>query len=367
MPETIKMAGLSLAGRKHSDKGQPNEDACITLCQNGVSIVCLSDGAGGSRYTDAAMGAQSVVRTVSELITKHFDAFYHDVRESVIRNILVTAIQSELAILANENHIDGIERMSATMLFCAVKDSRMICGHIGDGLIAKVSSSGLVPVTIPQNGDNSGSTFFITFPDAQDYLRLIKTTTDDVHAIVLMTDGLSDMVYDASTYLVRPVVAGLSELADLPEKEQAEQLRETIQKFVINPSNISDDTTIGIMYFPGTEIPDISKFTTEKPLPNADFKDVMRNVQLELLPRVKLARAIVHPDMSQSVSGKDSVAMPEHNGEVPVSAISKDEPVMSETLRQKPKRKKPLFLYLMIAAGIIGIILFFVMFVYYNL
>lgn len=299
MPDAIKLACMSLVGRKHSDKEQPNEDACASLFQNGVSVVCLADGAGGSRYTAAAMGSSSVVRTVTELMSKHFDAFFHDVRENVARSILVTAIQSELAILANENRIDGIERMSSTMLFCAVKDSRMICGHIGDGLICKVSSSGIVPLTIPQNGENTGSTYFVTFPDAQDYLRLIKTTTDDAHAIVLMTDGLSDMVYDASTYLVRPVVAGLAELADLPETEMNEQLKETIQKFVIRPSNVSDDATIGVLYFSGTEAPETSKLLNEKQMPAADYKDVMRNVQLELLPRVKLARSYVSPDQIQ--------------------------------------------------------------------
>lgn len=296
MPDKIKLACLSLPGRKHTDKGQPNEDACVSVFSNGVYVVCLSDGAGGNRYTHAAIGSQSVVGTVSELLTKHFDAFYNDVRENVIRSILVTAIQSELAILTNENHIDGIERLSATMLFCAVKDTRMICGHIGDGIIAKVSSSGIVPMTLPQNGENTGSTYFITFPDAQDYIRVVRTTTDDAHAIVLMTDGLADMVYDSSTYLVRPVVARLAELADLPSEEKLVQLKDTIQNFVINSSNLSDDASIGILYFAGSKIPDISEFVSEKPLPDADYKDVMRSVQLELLPRVKLARSIVNKD-----------------------------------------------------------------------
>jgi hypothetical protein len=352
MSEKIKMACLSLVGRKHSDKGQANEDAVLTLYQNGVYIVCVSDGAGGSRYTDAAMGSHSVVGTVTELLTKHFDAFYHDVRENVIRSILVTAVQSELAILANEHGIDGIERMSATMLFCAIKDSRMICGHIGDGLIAKVTSSGIVPITIPQNGENSGSTFFITFPDAQDYLRLVKTTTDDAHAIVLMTDGMADMVYDASTYLIRPVVAHLAELADLPEEEMNTQLKETIQNFVINPSNISDDATVGILYFSGTEVPDSSKFVTEKPLPNANYKDVMRNVQLELLPRVKLARSIVHSNPLQTESAPDVPSI-NQTAESLISEKTDSELKsvrVSPPVRVKPKKRAYLFGFLALLA-----------------
>jgi serine/threonine protein phosphatase PrpC len=365
MSEKIKMSCLSLAGRKHSDKGQENEDAVLTLFQNGVHIVCISDGAGGSRYTDAAMGSNSVVRTVTELLTKHFDAFYHDVRENVIRSILVTAIQSELAILANEHGIDGIERMSATMLFCAVKDSRMLCGHIGDGLIAKITSSGIVPITIPQNGENSGSTFFVTFPDAQDYLRLVKTTTDDAHAIVLMTDGLSDMVYDASTYLIRPVVAHLAELADLPEEEKNAQLKETVQNFVINPSNISDDASVGIMYFSGTEVPDSAKFVSEKPLPNADYKDVMRNVQLELLPRVKLARSIVRHDPARAESASEITSVIQAEEPSLPETIENESKPVAETppVRVKPPRRAFIFgfLALLAIASLIALFIHFIL------
>lgn len=293
MIHEVKLAYLSLPGRKHRDRGLPNEDACAAISGNGVSVISVSDGAGGSQYTHAEIGAKSIVKTVSELMLNHFDAFYQDVRENVVRSILITAIQSELAILANENGNISLEKLSATMMFCAVKDSRMICGHIGDGLIAKVSVAGIVPITIPQNGEDSTSTFFATFPDAQDYLRIIKTTTDDAHAIVLMTDGLSDMVYNSSNYLVRPVVAALAELADLPNEEIEPQLKEAILKHVIEASPLSDDATIGIVYFCNSEAPETAKLSSEKPIPVIDYKDVMRKVQLELLPRVKLARSIV--------------------------------------------------------------------------
>lgn len=362
MSELLKMACLSLPGRKHSDKGQPNEDACLCQNNNGVHVVCLSDGAGGSRYTCAAMGAQSVTRTVTELLTKHFDAFYHDVRENVIRSILITAIQSELAILANDNQIDGIEKLSATMLFCAVKDTRMICGHIGDGLIARVSSSGIVPITLPQNGENTGSTFFVTFPDAQDYLRVIKTTTDDVHAIVLMTDGLTEMVYDPSAYLVRPVVASLVELADLPDEERDEQIKDTIQKFVINPSKISDDATIGILYFMGTDIPDASRFPSEKPMPNADYKDVMRNVQLELLPRVKLARSIVNRN-GKATTCAENGAPGGQTAEIIESTADEQgsDRDPKKTMNKKPFKRK----YLWLMAGLTAVALIIALYVYF--
>ena len=89
---------LSLAGRKHTDKHMPNEDACYAMTENDVHVVCISDGAGGSFYTHAGIGSLTAVQTIAKLMTKHFDAFFMDVRENVVRCIIVTAIQSELAI-----------------------------------------------------------------------------------------------------------------------------------------------------------------------------------------------------------------------------------------------------------------------------
>lgn len=355
IPE-VKLAYLSLPGRKHRDRELPNEDACFATSANGVSVICVSDGAGGSQYTHAEIGAKSIVKTVSELMSNHFDAFYMDVRENVVRSIIITAVQSELAILANENGIISLEKLSATMMFCAVKDSRMICGHIGDGLIAKVSAAGIVPLTIPQNGEDSTSTFFVTFPDAQDYLRIIKTTTDDVHAIVLMTDGLSDMVYNSSTYLVRPVVAALAELADLPVTEAELQLKEAINKHVIEASPLSDDATIGIVYLCNTEGPESTKLISEKPKPSINFKDVMRSVQMELLPRVKLARSIVsRSGIPLDTGGTPTIKLAKTEDNVEPITKGSPESVPEKTTKTRKRWSKKLCLLCII--GLISIVI----------
>lgn len=283
---------LSLTGRKHTEKNMPNEDACFTMSENNVHVICISDGAGGSFYTHAGIGSLTAVQTIAKLMTKHFDAFFLDVRENVVRSIIVTAIQSELAIKAKEHNLKTIDKMAATFMFCAVKDSRVIFGHIGDGLIARISSSGVVPVTLPQNGEDASSTYFITFPDAQDYLRIVRTTTDDVHAFVMMTDGISESVFDSSTYHVFPVVARLAELGAPNEVDRYSKLEAAIGEHIIQKSPLSDDATIGIMYFPGTPAPDFDALPKEKPVPQIDFSDLMKNVQMDILPRVKLAREL---------------------------------------------------------------------------
>ncbi|NLT11122.1 MAG: protein phosphatase 2C domain-containing protein [Clostridiaceae bacterium] len=297
---------LSLTGRKHTEKNMPNEDACFTMSENNVHVICISDGAGGSFYTHAGIGSVTAVQTIAKLMTKHFDAFFMDVRENVVRSIIVTAIQSELAIKAKEHHLKSIDKMAATFMFCAVKDTRVIFGHIGDGLIARVTSSGVVPVTLPQNGEDASSTYFVTFPDAQDYLRIVRTTTDDAHAFVLMTDGISESVFDSSTYHVLPVVARLAEFGAPNEVDRYSKLESAIGEHIIQRSPLSDDATIGIMYFSGTPAPDFDSLPKEKPVPQINFSDLMKNVQMEILPRVKLARELFRKAREEQPSDTQS-------------------------------------------------------------
>ena len=82
-------------------------------------------------------------------------------------------------------------------------DRRMICGHIGDGLIAE---SRLLEfrLLLCRRMENCFNYLLRNFKSAADYLRLTKGTIDDVHAIVLMTDGVQDSVYDETSGLVKP-------------------------------------------------------------------------------------------------------------------------------------------------------------------
>jgi len=293
MTQEIQAVNLTMSGRKHRDKGTPCEDASLSVFQNGVHVICLSDGAGASQYIHADIGSTCVVKTVCDLLSRNFDAFFFEIHESIVRSVLVAAIQSELALISRDMSIDGMDTMSATMMFCAIKDTRMICGHIGDGVIARVTGSGLQPVFLPQNGEDTSSTIFVTLPDAQDYLRILRTTIDDTHAIVLMTDGLSDMVYDGTKLLLMPVVARLAELADLPKDECDIQLSQTLRSFIIDSSPLSDDASIGILYLENTTRPDPDSIPTDKPNCLRQKGNSMHSVQMEILPRVREAQSIM--------------------------------------------------------------------------
>ncbi|MBO7564298.1 MAG: protein phosphatase 2C domain-containing protein [Clostridiales bacterium] len=315
MREKPVLVNTSLIGNKHLNRGTPCEDASCTLSRNGVSVVCVSDGAGGAKYTHARFGSKCAVDTIANLLCDHFDAFYFENRESISRSLLVTAVHSSMADLLVEHQLDGLERLSCTLLFVAVKGDLVLAGHIGDGMICRISSSGISPLTLPANGENASSTYFITFPNAQEYLRFLRTTTDDTHAFVLMTDGVEEMVYDSSTQLIRPVVARLAELAAKGKEEAEKELSQTIQEFVIGAGQNTDDASVGILYLPDTKVPDFSAINDSKDRFDRNHEDTIRSVQMEWVPKVKHAQEI----LSAISAGK-----PVEN--ICKAAVSEDEP-----------------------------------------
>ena len=329
MTKLPTLANVSLIGNKHISRGTPCEDASISKTANGVSVVCVADGAGGAKYTHARFGAKCAVETVSELLCKHFDAFYFENRESISRSLLVTAIHSHMADLLVEHELDGLERLSCTLLFVAVKGNMVLAGHIGDGLICRVSSHGISPLTLPQNGENASSTYFITFPNAQEYLRFFRTTTDDTHAFVLMTDGVEDMVYDSSSQLVRPVVARLAELASEGKTEAEDKLTKILQEFVVGAGQNTDDASVGIVYLNDTVAPDSASLPDSKENIERDFNDSIKTVQMELLPQVKHAQEILTSIRCKNEEDSDKVDSSEE--QEPSSESSQEPNHTSET------------------------------------
>lgn len=346
---------LSLAGRKHRDRGISCEDASLGVVKNGVSAVCLADGAGGSQYTHADIGAKCIIQTVCDLMVNHFDAFYYEIHEARLRNVLVAAIQSDLALKAAALNLPGIETLSCTMLFCAVNGTRMICGHIGDGVIARVTCSGLIPIFLPQNGEDASSTIFVTLPNAQEYLRIIRSTIDDTHAIVLMTDGISDLVYDAGKMLLMPVVARLAEFGAYPQEERARGLTHTIRSFIIDKSPLSDDASIGIIYFPGTALPDSASLPTDKEICLRNYDDDIRMVQKEILPKVKAARDLTNDVFASASAGgvpaHSKTGKPQTGQDEPGLAIQEDQDRQENIMRRYTRQRRVL-----VAFGILSII-----------
>lgn len=289
--DKITVSAVTLMGQKHKNRGVPCEDFSVAVQNNGVSCVVVADGAGSKQYTHAKYGSKACCEAVSMLLTEYFDALYNENREAAVRSVVIATVHVAFSKLIEHFKLDTLDRLSCTLLFCAVKDRRVLIGHIGDGLIAGVSPSGVRPITMPQN-DAAGHTYFVTAPHAADYLRLVKTTVDDLHGVALMTDGVQDSVYDENAGLVKPVVVRMVETCANGREQSEKEIKSILEQYVVGASNNSDDSSFGIVYFDGTNAPDSSKLSKNAdrfPKSEITFKEL----QEQMLPEVKKAKQII--------------------------------------------------------------------------
>lgn len=327
MYKGITVGAITTIGNKHVNRGTPCEDASYAVTKNGVSVVCIADGAGGKQYTDARFGSDCAVHVITDTLCEHFDALYSENREAAVRGYLMAKLRVAFADIMEERTIDIIDRLSCTLLFVAVKDRRMMLGHIGDGLIVRISPSGVSPISMPQN-DKDGKTYFVTAAHADNYMRLLKTTVDDIHAIALMTDGVQDSVYNEEAGLVKPVVAKMAETFASGREEGEKSVLETVQKFIVGSSNVSDDASFGVMLFEGTKAPDpdtldseASKFSSS----GETFKELSQSIKPELIK--------AHEIISKCAGEEPEKAVPEPEKTPPA--------VAADTQAAEPVAKEP--------------------------
>lgn len=329
MYKGITVGAVTTIGNKHVNRGTPCEDASYAVTKNGVSVVCIADGAGGKQYTDARFGSDCAVHVIADTLCDHFDALYSENREAAVRGYLMAKLRVAFADIMEERTIDVIDRLSCTLLFVAVKDRRMMLGHIGDGLIVRVSPSGLSPISMPQN-DKDGKTYFVTAAHADNYLRFLKTTVDDVHAIALMTDGVQDSVYNEEAGLVKPVVAKMAETFASGREEGEKSVLETVKNYIVGSSNVSDDASFGVMLFEGTKAPDPAALESEAARfasSSETFKDLSQAIKPELIK--------AHGIITKCAGEEAAQPKPEPEKEPEPAA---KETVAEETVAKEPSR-----------------------------
>ncbi len=357
------VAAVTLIGKKHLQRGVACEDASIAITRNGVSVICVADGAGSKQYTHARYGSKAAVEVVSDLLINHFDALYNECREAAVRALIIAAVHTKFADLITEHNLDSIDKLSCTLLFCAVKDRRIMFGHIGDGLIAKVTPSGIVPVTMPQNGTDASSTFFVTAPHASDYLRFIKGTTDDIHAICAMTDGVQDMVYDDTSGFVKPVIARMCETLAKGRQSCEEEIKSVLEKYIVGASNVSDDASFATIYFNNTKMPDLNEYPkSADAFPRSE--DSFKVLQKEMIPLVKKAKLIIEEAQYKIQNEPASVALgdkpanyDDKNEEREVEPREQTQDEISKISKRRPFRIDLLLIVFGIIALIFGVII----------
>lgn len=273
----MKIIQSYLQGARHKAKNQPCEDRTYALSQNGVDVIALADGAGSKKYTHSADGAECVTKVICKFFCNNFDKFYEKEEIDELCSIIMAVCQRALKAKAEEIGVDDIIKMSSTLLVVAIKDNRMIACHIGDGVIGKLTSKGTAVISAPDNGEFASTTYFITNPNANEHIHIIKDSTDDVISFFLMSDGTQEYIYDEENRCFHDAARKMA-LMPLGSNGQ-NRLEKTIAEYMIETDSSSDDCSFICMLL-NDEISDDSLNHVNKldSLSNKNYDDLIQNI-----------------------------------------------------------------------------------------
>lgn len=248
----MRIISCNLTGKKHTSRNVPCEDSVCVEQKNGVVCACVADGAGSSKYPHAKQGSQAVTNAVSEFFCEKFDDFYAAVNEIELRKVVAAVCRKALKEEAEKLSLEGTETLASTLLCAAVKGNKLIVCQIGDGVIGCFGDGTAQPLTLPQNGEFAGTTFFVNAPEAYRYIQVRKGFTNNISEIFLMTDGIAETLYDEGTGVFHEDIV---RLISLSEKDNgSDLLEETVSKYIVNADEASDDCTMAVINLENTAV-----------------------------------------------------------------------------------------------------------------
>lgn len=234
-----KVIQTYLQGARHRANNLPCEDRTYAVSKNGVDVIALADGAGSQKYSSAAQGAECVTKTICEFFCVHFDDVYNTDDEKRVKYAIMTICQNALRERAKELMIDDIITMSSTLLCVAVKGNKAVSLHIGDGAIGGIVNNNIVTISAPDNGEFASTTFFITMPQANEFLHIKKFTIEGASVFFMMSDGTQEYAFDEQS---NTFTNGAAKMAlCVYEKNGQRRLTDTIQSALIDEDSTSDD------------------------------------------------------------------------------------------------------------------------------
>ena len=187
-----KVSTAVRTGRQHESRGLPCQDRTAVWREDGTVCAALADGAGSRR--DSQVGADCVTSHIARLLCREFDGLWEMPEGALARYLTDSCVQA----LAEQD--PPLYELACTLLFFAgQRDGRFLSGHLGDGVALRVTEGSTEVFSPPENGVYQNETYFITAEDAADHLRLRRGTLPPAGAVLLMSDGMAESLYQRTT------------------------------------------------------------------------------------------------------------------------------------------------------------------------
>ena len=262
-------------GRGHIKTGTPCQDKTMQLVQNGTHVIALADGAGSANLSH--FGAECIVQRISEYMVNHFEDLFANEDGKQVKQELLDMLKNALLNIAVELEC-VVKDLASTLLAVAVREDRYIIIHIGDGVIGYLKDSDLKVASVPDNGEFSNVTTFVTSSEALTSMRLFKGKLDNISAFILMSDGTEQSLYHKPTKTIGGAVVKLMQRTCLIDSDvMHDQLENTLASVITQ--NTQDDCSIAILARP------IGALYS---LENLSFEERLKLFQIDLTdPHVK--------------------------------------------------------------------------------
>ncbi|EAM2896196.1 protein phosphatase 2C domain-containing protein [Salmonella enterica] len=248
----IRIAAASRRGRSHEHAGSfRDDDFYINHCQDtGWSVMLVADGAGSA--VNSREGSRIAVKTAGDYLfnqlrgvkgvhlKEHITAWEGSDQQATINAMLhhfkqaatlaVNSIQNE-AICAEQPVKSYSTTLLATVALRTDKELFAAAFWLGDGVIGAYSPSGKVRILgNPDSGEYAGQTRFLDqsiIADPSFSGRISVGKWNDVSHLILMTDGVSDPLFETDnglrsdekwTGLVDELIPVLTDASTAPER-----------------------------------------------------------------------------------------------------------------------------------------------------
>lgn len=234
-------------GRGHEAEGTRGQDRTAYARRAGIQVLCLADGAGSATHSE--FGAQSVVHDGCELLIDRFHDFANGDDALQARRDIVDYLYAGLAETADKLQCE-IGDLASTFLAVAVSGDRFVIAHVGDGVVGFVKHGELRVASGPDNAEFANATTFITSSDAVASLRLFRGSLEGVSGFILMSDGVSESLYDQRSGRLAPACEKLIAITTTaPSRHSKNPEYKRRLKRIVNTqirAATKDDCSIGI-------------------------------------------------------------------------------------------------------------------------
>ncbi|MGL5202993.1 PP2C family serine/threonine-protein phosphatase [uncultured Cetobacterium sp.] len=241
----FKVCGVSVRGRAHEIENSPCQDSIFYKSYGNKSFIALGDGAGSKKFSQ--IGSKVITSEICGILNRDFDYIYK-AKAAEAKNFIISKLCNSLQIEASKKNI-AVSELSSTLMFLGIKDSKLIIGHLGDGMICMKKGEKIEILSKSEEREYSNTTYFVSPKNAMK-LNLFRGDLNILKAVkgfFLFTDGCENFLYSKRLDSVNPI---LNEVLNFLNKKSEKQVNKQIKISInscIKEKKTFDDCSLGIL------------------------------------------------------------------------------------------------------------------------